>query len=104
MLMMERIVVSVTEDLCSRFGLCQEVCAFGVIYMLPKDEKLMAHAGSNNKPSGLRRANIDFKVPQGTSFSHKLIEAFEIMPEFLRMGILSPSNNKQKAQANALKN
>jgi Fe-S-cluster-containing hydrogenase component 2 len=102
MLMTERIVVSVTEDLCSRFGLCQEVCAFGVIYMLPKDEKLMAHANSNNKPSGLRRANIDFKVSQGTSFSHKLIEAFYIVPEFLRMGIIS--NNKQKAQANALKN
>jgi hypothetical protein len=70
---------------------------------LPKDEKLMAHAGSNNKPSGLRRANIDFKVPQGTSFSHKLIEAFEIVPEFLRMGILSPQQQQTEGTSQRFK-
>ncbi len=89
MLTMEWIVVSVTEDLCSRFGLCQEVCAFGVIDMLPKDEKLTAHASSINMPSSLRRADINFKVPEGTGFSHKLIEVFEIKLEFLCTDILS---------------
>jgi hypothetical protein len=93
--MMERIVVSMTEDLCSRFGLCQEVCTFGVIDMLPKDEKLMAHANSINMPSSLRRANIDFKAPQGTGFSHKLIGALEIKLEFQRMDILSPQQQTE---------
>jgi Fe-S-cluster-containing hydrogenase component 2 len=101
--MMERIVVSMTEDLCSRFGLCQEVCTFGVIDMLPKDENLMAHANSIIMPFSLRRANIDFQVPQGTSFSPKLIGAFEIKPEFLSMDILSPQRQQTEGTSQHFK-
>jgi heterodisulfide reductase subunit A len=40
---MEGIIANVTEDLCSGCKICEHLCAYGAIEMLPKDEKLTAH-------------------------------------------------------------
>ena len=36
-------IANVTEDLCSGCRICGNLCAYGAIEMLPKDEKLTAH-------------------------------------------------------------
>ena len=40
---MEGIVANVSEDFCCGCGICEPLCAYGAIEMLPKNEKLRAH-------------------------------------------------------------
>jgi len=40
---MEGIIANVTEDLCSGCRICEHLCAYGAIEMLPKGEKLTSH-------------------------------------------------------------
>jgi heterodisulfide reductase subunit A len=40
---MEGIIANITEDLCSGCRICEHLCAYGAIEMLPKGEKLTSH-------------------------------------------------------------